>query len=163
MGYTLTIGNAVPQPPDPRDGDEGMFGWTVENLILPEAPAPDNDMNKHANYCWPSYSVWADFAQAVDLYALFFDKDFGLIRRHPGIVPLLPHHRTEVAEALAAFRAAHPTAVPRFADPKPDGHPFDVVENPMNGPNAILARLVWLDWWIGWALDNCEHPAFENS
>ncbi len=163
MGYTLTIGNATPKPPDPSDGDEGQFSWDVDNLTLPEAPAAENDINGHANYRWPSYSVWDDFAREVGLYDMFFDKSVGLIRHHPGVVPLSEDHRTQVAGAVARWRALHPTAVPRFADPKPNGHLFEVVDHPMNGPNATLARLEWLSWWIGWALDNCEHPAFANS
>lgn len=162
MGYTLTIGNAVPRPPDPADGDEGTFGWGVASATHPDAPAGVNDANPRANYRWPSYSTWSDFARAVGLYELFFDKEIGLIRAHPGIVPLLPKHRTEIDAALARWRAMHPDAVPRFADPLP-GHPFGVVPHPMNGPNATLARLEWLAWWVGWALDNCEHPAFENT
>jgi hypothetical protein len=26
----------------------------------------------------------------------------------------------------------------------------------------MLARLIWLDWWMRWALENCETPAIEN-
>ena len=29
--------------------------------------------------------------------------------------------------------------------------------------DPILARLLWLDFWMGWALANCETPAVENS
>lgn len=28
--------------------------------------------------------------------------------------------------------------------------------------DPYLARLIWLEWWMTWALDNCETPAIEN-
>lgn len=165
MGYTITIGNATPQPPDPSDAPGGSFGWTVASLVLPEAPHAPNDVNGGANYRWPSYSVWADFARDVGLHDMFFDKDgeASLMLHHPGIAPLSAWHREQTAAALAAYRKKHPTAVARFADPVVGGRPFGTVESPMDGPNAALARLEWLDWWIGWALANCQHPALGNS
>ena len=28
--------------------------------------------------------------------------------------------------------------------------------------NYHMARLIWLDWWVQWALKNCERPAIYN-
>lgn len=165
MGYTLKIGNAKPVKPDPSDAPGGSFGWDVESIILPNAPAAPNDANPHANYRWPSYSVWAGFAREVGLSDLFFDKNMDgvLLDSHPGVAPLYPWHREQIDAALVAYKAKHPEAVARFAAPVHGGHPFAVEDEPHAAENGTLARLEWLAWWVGWALDNCENPAFGNS
>lgn len=159
MGYSLTIGNATPTYPEPSDGTEGTFGWDVETLDHPDSPAFENDANPGRNVRWPSYSVWADFAKDVGLYDLFLDKYTGLMRQHPGVLPIFPSHLARVRESLAAYRAKYPDARPRFnafstTPPPPD---------PLDEPNANLARLLWVEWWFAWALEHCEHPAMGNT
>jgi len=29
--------------------------------------------------------------------------------------------------------------------------------------DAVLARLIWLDYWIRWAFENCETPAIYHG
>lgn len=160
MGYTLTIGEAKPCPPDPSDEPGGSFTWDVDEMSHDDAPRAPNDANPGANFRWPSYGVWADFARDVGLYDMLIDRDGEgtLMPRHPGIAPLYPWHRDRVSAALADFRAKHPAAVARFSD-----NPMGGDADPMAGANASLARLEWLDWWIRWAIDNCKHPAMSNS
>ena len=68
MGYTLTIGEAKPCPPDPSDEPGGSFTWDVDEMSHDDAPRAPNDANPGANFRWPSYGVWADFARDVGLY-----------------------------------------------------------------------------------------------
>jgi hypothetical protein len=36
-------------------------------------------------------------------------------------------------------------------------------DNVDNGKDPILARLLWLEFWIDWALTNCKIPILENT
>ena len=159
MGYNLTIGNAIPTRPDPSDGNEGDFGWTVNMEQHPDAPCAPNDTNPGASIRWPSYSGWAGFARAVGLYDILIQKDTpgSLMRSHPGVAPIFPMHRERTRATLAAYRVLHPGIVAGFSD-----DPFEDDTVAIRAA-ATLARLEWLDWWIGWALDNCENPAMANS
>lgn len=62
-----------------------------------------------------------------------FFGDSGLMSKHPGAVVLTREH-------LAV--------VDGVADPEP-GYDLD--------------RLVWLRWWMRWALDHCKVPVIANS
>lgn len=160
MGYTLHIGNAIPAEPDP---DDDAFRWEIAPLsaIVPEAPRAPNDTNPGAPFRWPSYSAWADFCDAVGLRDLFYNRESGLLRSHPGIVRLNAGHRATIDAALTRYRERHPDAVAQFTG----ASLFPPFEAPSPGDmaNAHLARLEWLAFWVGWALDNCERPALYNS
>lgn len=161
MGYTLTIGNAVPE--FSKDYGELYARWVVESTDRPDSPALPNDTNPRKNYRWPSYSGWANFCREAGIYPLFYGDDpqarGGLLENHPGCVLLTEEHYKVVADALVARKAIaeHP---PGFM--LDEGYPI-----PQDGTpgefDAILGRLVWLEWWMRWALDNCETPAIGNS
>ncbi len=68
------------------------------------------------------------------------------MRKHPGTFALKRKHLSAVSVASDHWRATHPAAVPGWGA----------------GQDPILARLVWLEWWIRWALQNCESPALHN-
>ena len=162
MGYSITIGNAKPKYPDPSDGDEGVFDWEVDTAESPDAPDIPNDFQPKESNRRPSYSVWADFARETGLHELFFDRDYGMMRSHPGVAPITKARCAEVRNALTRYKAENPAAIARFCTPIP-GSPFEVENEPNAEKNATLARLTWLDFWFHWALKNCEHPAIENG
>lgn len=151
MGYNITIGNAVPY--HHKEGGYLDAGWTVESHTSDDAPAfPNDDMTGNGNARYPSYSAWAGFARATGLTKLFFG-DEGLMTQHPGCALLTQEHRAVVAAALAEYRARAW---------KPPG--FEGWNGEDKGKyDHQLARLIWLDYWIGWALDNCETPAIRNT
>ena len=154
MGFDFTIGNATPTYPN-EDGDN--FGWTVERATHPDAPAIPNDApwSVRGNHRSPSYNVWHDFAESVGVADLFNGRNPPLIPSYPGVAPLTREHADRFDAALVAFRAHHPSAIPRFSADMM-GHGEDI------GPHdAHLARLVWLAWWTRWAVESCEHPAIE--
>lgn len=154
MGYNIDIGNAVPF------ADEDRFGWRVESARSESAPTfPNDEMTGNSNSRSPSYTAWHGFCEAAGIEPLFYEKWEGLLCSHPGIVLLTKAHHETVKGALDAFKAKHPTTEPGFTG---YGGPNDT---PFTGDDhsPILARLIWLEWWMAWALENCEHPAIENT
>jgi uncharacterized protein YaeQ len=65
----------------------------------------------------------------------------GLLRRHPGVVELLPAHHTAFVEAKLAYAQR----------PEEEQEEY------------VTRRLEWLCWWTDWALTECDHPSFANS
>ena len=66
----------------------------------------------------------------------------------PDYVDLEPAHLEEMRDAVQRLRARYPKATPRFDGGRADAH---------------LARALWLEWWMNWALENCERPAIYNA
>jgi hypothetical protein len=132
----------------------------VESLELPEAPAfPNDPLSQRVNHRHPSYAGWDDWCTAVGLQALFFDREEGLMREHPGTFPLTEDHAIVVEIALDRYHKAHPDAVPRFDRFDPETGRTEVASTEAD---RNLARLIWLDFWVRWALDNCERPVIHN-
>lgn len=163
MGYNLTIGNAVPE--FSKDYGELSARWVVPFVKLPDAPTfPNDDLTVNSNGRSPSYIGWSDFCDEVGLKRLFYDESDGLLRPHPGCKLLTVAHHTEVLAALQRRQtiSARPPGFPGEStynketqtwEPPPDADKYD----------PQLARLLWLEWWMRWALANCETPAFENT
>lgn len=162
MGYTITIGNAKPV----HSKEDGYLDarWVVEGVSRDDAPTfPNDDMTGNSNERSPSYTGWADFCRAAGIYDLFYNDDDGLIRPHPGCVMLSEHHLTTVQAALQKWRT-HSTKPPGFTGwPKRDPATGQTVTPDEGKYDSTLARLMWLEWWMRWALANCETPAVENS
>ena len=150
MGYSIKIGNAVPF--HSKDEYELYACWDVESATSDDAPTFINDqMTGNSNGRHPSYSGWNDFLQKTDLGDLFY-KD--LMEQHPGCVQIKPEHYERVHSALEDYQKIA-TKPPGFGDwmNNVDGSHYD----------PYLARLIWLDFWMKWALDNCETPAIRNT
>jgi hypothetical protein len=162
MGYTLSIGNAKVE--SGNEYGELWARWSVEAATHPDAPTfPNDDMTGNGNHRSPSYSAWAEFARNTGLETLFFDKDAGLIAKHPGCVPLTEAHHTEVLAALNRWRATAEKP-PGFSGIGALNEKTRQWETPDQGRyDHTLARLLWVEWWMRWALQNCETPAFENT
>lgn len=153
MGYSITIGNAFCQDDLTFDVDE------VESSLAPAFP--HDDLSNHRNARHPSYSAWTDFVNEVGLYDLFLGFD-GLLRSHPGIEPLTKEHLAVIQTALERWQVKA-TLPPGFAgDPKPTPSGQWVSEDAGKYDHQ-LARLIWLEWWVRWALENCERPAIRNT
>jgi hypothetical protein len=170
VGYNIYIGEAVIRPSDEHDDDFEQIECTVHSLRLDDAPTLPGDTNDRCNYRWPSYGAWTDFTRAVGLHSLFYDSESkprderrGLMTAHPGCVRLRNDHHTRIAEALAKYKREHPGAVAGFEEPVRSEAGNWTGRYTETGKDPILARLVWLEWWVGWALVNCENPAIYNS
>lgn len=153
MGYTIRIGNAVPE--FSKDYDELWAGWRVDPASHDCAPVFANDeMTGNTNTRSPSYSGWHVFAEEVGLHDLFFKDYDGLMSSHPGCKMFTQQHLDEVQAALIKYQAK--TDLPAgFDEWGADS------ENPKH--DGYLARLIWLEWWMRWALANCETPAIDNT
>ncbi len=165
MGYDIVIGNAVPHFDWDACGDtRPLAEWQVERETLPNAP--NSDDAGQSNLRSPSYTSWEDFLRKVGLHGLFFDGYEGLMSQHPGTAKLTKEHAEGIEAAAAKWRAANPDAQPRYCEcmacdpwiarqrqPPP---PHD------SNASGTAVRLVWLEFWVRWAVDNCEHPAIQN-
>lgn len=152
MGYTLVIGNAEPQF-DSQSFPELYARWKCVMTSHPDAPMfPGDEMTGRGNTRSPSYTVWADFARATGIYDLLFD-DGTLRGGHPGCYGLTREDSERITAALGEYQAKA-TLPPGFEGWRYDGPPrYDY----------HLARLIWLDWWVRWAVENCETPAISNT
>lgn len=172
MSYDILIGNAELESEwSADDADEITAEWVVKIRGAEGAPAFPYDFQPGANIRSPGYSQWSEFCEATGLYMLFYgiavrdDKQHygGILSSHPGIVPLMPIMLAVVSEARAKWEAANPGAIPGF-----DYVPMWMdrskthTDDGVRGRDGILARLLWLEWWMTWALANCERPAVYN-
>jgi hypothetical protein len=169
VSYSILIGNAELESAWPGD-DEPEARWVVNAHEEPDALTfPFDGMTGNSNGRHPGYGQWADFCRASGLYALFYgiaEPDGrrhagGILSRHPGIVPLTPDMFATVRAARERWLARHPNAIPGWD--YPEHFPGrDEVDDGVRGRDATLARLLWLEWWMDWALRTCERPAVHN-
>jgi hypothetical protein len=162
MSYSILIG----EPEIASEPDDGHLRLSVRKVELPNAPAFDGDeMTGRSNARHPSYSGWAEFVGAVGLEEFFFGASRGersaadhqrmeekygrydgLMAEHPGCRLLRSRDLGPIEDALSRWRKKHPKAKPGFE----------------SGQDPILARLLWLEFWVRWALASCTHPSIEN-
>ncbi len=159
MGYAIYIGNAVVQ----KCEDELYAQYAVKPTRNKHAPRWENpvgadgkpdfrlgcDISEDTNGRHPSYTSMTNWSREVGLFDLFLGEDGreGLLNPHPGCHKLTHAISGQVAEALRKWKDAHVGAVPGWR----------------SGEDAVLAKLIWYDWWIQWALKNCRLPAISNS
>lgn len=154
MGYTIRIGNAVPE--FSKDYNELWAGWRVNPESSDCAPTFNNDeLTGNTNTRSPSYSGWSVFLTEVGLHKLFFEDYEGLMSNHPGCKMITQQHLDEVQTALIKYQA-RATLPPGFEE-------FDPDNQEAHTHDGYLARLIWLEWWMRWALANCETPAIDNT
>jgi hypothetical protein len=165
MGYTIIIGEAMIDVYE----DSTSLDITAETVELADAPDFPNDVNPRKNVRWPGYCTWHDFCEEVGLFDLFYDDEEGLIRPHPGVRRLTQDHADAIAQALARYPRSKPPGflgidafhelsarAPKLSDAS---EAFFAAHSPYD---STLARLLWLDWWVRWALAECTIPVFVN-
>jgi len=156
MSYSFYIGNAVPTH-GIEDGE--LFArWEV----TPEKHEafeimPNDDMTSNGNDRYPAYIAWHEFCLEAGIEEMFYDDQTGFVSQHPGCFLLKRGHLLHVQGRLAHRR--------RVSD-KPPGFPtyngdWKIVD--ADKYDATLARLIWLEYWMRWALENCEIPAIQNT
>jgi hypothetical protein len=145
MCYVIRIGNRA-------QADTRVPWQHVKVLELDEAPAFPGDDRARLNERMPSSAIWERLVAEAGLQTLFFSPETGLFAQFPGCAALTQAHLAEVRVAVETFRGRHPAAAPRFA--------WDERDLPAD---ADLARLLWLEWWMGWALTHCQNPAIYNA
>lgn len=154
MGYIFKVGNAKPHF-SKEDFPYLDARWQVEDVEIESAPNFPNDFGGKSNMRMPSYTVWYNFCRNVGLYEFFYVDSFRLANEHPGCVGITEEDVYVVSEALRVYQSKATL---------PAG--FESFDNFANGYipscDGDLARLIWLEWWMRWALENCETPAIEN-
>ncbi|WP_273430552.1 hypothetical protein [Chitinibacter tainanensis] len=147
MGYTFTIGELEVIKSEGDGLDCPCISFGAKGISLKGSPAfgePTDSTNER----WPSYCAWSDFLKDVELYDVFY-SDNHLIGGHPGIRLVTKDLQKIVSQRLIDFKTKHPELKPIFDE-----------ENKHAGS---LCRLIWLDYWIEWALINCETPVIANT
>lgn len=165
MGYTLTIGEAKMELPEEPDRSITVGVERLEREDAPEFPG-DGTTGK-SNQRSPSYTVWTQVMRDLLLYDWMFDTESGIIRDHPGCVMLRREDQRIVTEARQRWQREHPETEPGWCSCV-GCHVWKSIEagtslEPHRELDGVLARVLWLEWWITWALDHCAVPAFENS
>lgn len=164
MGYTLKIGELDIE--FDQDEDYPAIFLSAKLVSHPDAPAY-GEPTDYENQRWPSYTSWSEFCKKAEIYNLFFgedDREDALLAAHPGCVPLTERHRRDVNEALDKWKKKYPSAVPTYGKKCPEGeNPFFWTDESNPEENGQMCRLVWLHYWVNWALDNCERPVFSNT
>lgn len=153
MGLDIKIGNAVPI--DRKEADCGGYGsyvFFVEDTEHPDAPCwPDNpaefiyDSSGKSNLRSPGYTAFDEFLKRTgitkDDVPAFWERESGDCKCYV----LLPEHRDAVSRARATWKTNRPGAIPGWT----------------NGCDTTLARLIWYEWWMTWALEHAERPSIE--
>lgn len=145
MGYAITIGELDVRKYPENGLDSDCIRFDAVGVKVSDSPA-FGEPTDFTNSRWPMYSTWSDFLQAVGLYGVFFDEQGHLIGGHPGVRLVTQELADRVSQALDDYRAMHPSAIEQ-----------------MEGGDGWLCRLVWLSYWLRWALANCDTPVIANS
>lgn len=161
MGYDIFIGEMVEE----RD-DDGKPETVVHKTRHPEAPVfVGDEMTGDGNARHPGYGQWTEWTRAVGLHAMFFDKQTGLMREHPGCQPFTEHHLMQVRAAIGRWKQTHKLPA-GWDDPPGKDAPQEEIDRyetePCTQRDPMLARLVWLEWWMAYALANCKRPGLHN-
>lgn len=162
--------------PRSRDHDRGPLLYlrlNVARVQFPDAPAfPNDELTGRSNARHPSYPGWAYFFRSCGPEFERLWNDPGAccgLTYEPGVFALRPEHLEVTHRALADFRSRMPQVRPGF---EPEYHTKNIVrsrgafpEGGRNGeaPGAVLARLLWCEWWMAWATNNCRNPAVKND
>ncbi len=150
MGYNISVGNAVPTH-SKQDFPELYAAWEIEPATLMDAPAFPNDVAQHTNSRSPSCTVWHNFCKNTGLIDLFYRQD-GELRSGYGCIGITQQDADLVTAALSRYRAKARL---------PPGFEINDAYRGASNYDYDLARLMWLEWWMQWAVKNCETPAFE--
>ncbi len=155
--YHIRIGEAITTTgEDSMDGVKFIRDF-VEIRPEQHVDAPDiaNDEYCKVNERSMSGTRWEAFCRESSLERLFGREGTPLFQNWSGLsaVQFTADAVDRVHKALEKYRTAHPAAVPGFTDG--EWPPSDGVTDP------ILARLVWLDYWMSWAVQKCEKPSIQ--
>ncbi len=145
MSYSFKIGNAEID----CDLDDGYIGLIIKEVRHDNAPAFGEPLSDFINCRCPDYTDWREFCEFTFLTDLFYENCGGILRDNPGIILLTRGHQKEINDAYQNFFKKYPHSKPGFeTDSEPD---------------RWHVRLVWLKYWVDWAIENCGYPAFQNS
>ena len=159
MSYDIHIGEADVE--GCLEDDEYWARVTVVGKSDENAPCFAGDgMTGNGNSRHPGYRQWADFCRRNGLYELFYAEWEGLLKPHPGCKPLKKEHLEKVKESLKKLEETDKR--PPGLDPRYIEDSFAEIPAGEETHSYDKVRLIWMVWWMEWALKNCEHPAVAN-
>lgn len=154
MGYDIYIGEADLEICE----YDNAVRIIVKKTTHPSAPFFRNDgMTGRGNSRHPSYHGWSIFCKETGLIDLFFNEETGLMRSHPGSYSLTQSVLEIICNALERRKqyAKEKGLIAEF--------PENFIGNdPVPNADPHLARLMWLEFWVRWALENCKNPTIVN-
>lgn len=153
MGYSIIIGEMpskeMDEPPIVKMSGAPAFG----------------ELTDCTNQRFPSYITWENFTRVAGLYNLFYDKRSGLMRKHPGIEHLTRKHKTIIDRAIRAYESKHdvgPSSGKKFSYKTIVDMHFYPSRLNQKDDDWNYNRLVWLKFWVDWALRYCKKPVLFN-
>lgn len=152
MGYSIRIGEAFTVV-----NSDGI----LEHDVVPEthlaAPA-FGEVTDRENKLLPAYGSWLKIVAFCGLEELFWNAVTGLMREEGNPVLLVADHLNIVEEAIEKLRAQYPDAIPRLGREYPESPDEAFLLDDGLIEDESLARILWLQYWIRWAIDNCQEP-----
>ncbi len=149
MGYIVQVGNAIPFV----GKETSVLAWQIEDFCHEECPTFFGDPSKR-NLRAPGYGVWDSFCDAVGLTDMFYLQLSGRKLVRKGCIRLTEKHLDLVSLCLTEYKNNMKVKIPPGYQEVHEGTHPSVPEY-----DDYLARLIWLEWWIRWALSNCKIPA----
>ncbi len=152
MGYNLTIGEAkiITYTEDGLESASAVGAKSIARYDAPSFGEPTDGTNER----WVSYTSWWDFCEFVGLTHAIYDSEQRSLRGgHHGAFPINEEFKKEVDAAMVRLREKYPFAVAIYGEN----------ENDVPEENGAMCRLVWLQYWTNYALDNCTSPMFANT
>lgn len=147
MGYSITIGE-LQVDKYPEDGIESdCISFSAKGVSHESAPA-FGEPTDFTNSRWPSYSAWSNFLEYAGLYDAFFCNR-RLIGGRPGVRLVTKEMLELIQESKLRMESENPP-------------PVATMEN-YTEKNGYYCRIIWLEYWCKWALENCETPVIANS
>lgn len=161
MGYTFKIGNLITTTE--IDDDEAYTSYDTESLVLDDAPEfPNDELTGKSNSRSPSYSTWSNFCKDTGIYYLFYNVSGHLHGGHPGYTDITKDMVDHIKLMVERWKSK--SKLPPGFEGFPIYDPLlgDYVTPDEGKYDHMLARLLWLEFWTNWALENCEKPAIVN-
>lgn len=156
MGYTIKIGNAFPFFHKDVENDELTAQWRVQSTSSLDAPhnhfksmpyecESDEALPIEAlhNILRTSHADWGDFCRAANVFYVFHPMGSEFRGGSPGCSLLKKSDLIQIRYAKERCK-------------------LTLLDEIGISQEEILYLLNWLEFWIDWALENCETPAIEN-
>ena len=160
MPHHIFIGNAEPI----YNEEFNEYRWVVKKISHETAPTFINDeLTGKSNYRSPSFCGWSDFINESGLIDLVNEQEGPFT--HWGCKKINKEHLVIVKNALREWSISHDLPAGFHED---KDFVFDEETDEWEMPEDqkydwILARLIWLEYWMEWAINNCENPALYNN
>ena len=160
MTLDITIGNAEIVFWEFEADECSEYKLTVHSMELPDAPTfPHDNLTQNTNYRSMGYGA-----------ARSFEERTGYTFPAVGVHRITNLSLIEVQLKLAAYKEKVGDKVPGWVDNYATTEDGDRVrksqsqideETENSNMSGNLARLMWMEWWMKWALENCGYPAME--